>query len=309
MIDSLHLLRPWWLFALIPLLGLMVMVWNKKTRLDSWSEICDAHLLAHLIQGEKGKNAFYSLRTIFFSLFWLIIGLSGPAWYQLPVAIYKPVQPRMIVLDMSSPMLATDLSPNRLSRAKFKLRDLFMQKELGQVGLIVYTGESFVVSPLTDDGQTIVSLLSALTPDIIPVSGHKLDLALSDAAKMIEQAGYQQGHILVLTANSPSVQAIAKANVLAQRGIYSSIMPVLATKDLNPLFSRFAQAGEGELISYRTDSSDLMHWISTTDTKRFAKNNDDGVPLWQDEGRWFLGLALFFLLPVFQRGWLQRLMS
>ncbi len=307
MISTLHLLRPWWLLALIPFLALIALSWNKKTGLESWAEICDAHLLAHLTPQHKGETkVIRSLSTLLFSLLWMIIGLSGPAWHQLPVVTYKPVQPRMIVLDMSAAMLTTDLTPNRLARAKFKLHDLFMQKELGQLGLIVYTGEPFIVSPLTDDGQTIVSLLTALTPDIIPVGGHQLDLALSEAAKMIEQAGYQQGHILVLTANSPSTRAIATAKTLSQQGISSSIMPVVATHDLNPLFSRFAQAGRGELIPYHTDFSDLAQWINATDKKHFAKNEDDGVPLWQDEGRWFLGLALLFLLPVFQRGWLQR---
>lgn len=208
---------------------------------------------------------------------------------------------------MSDTMLTKDLSPDRLTRAKFKLHDLLAQKDVGQFALVVYTGEPFVVSPLTDDGQTIASLLSTLTPDIMPVTGQKLDSALIEASKLITQAGYQQGQILVLTANTPSAEAMETAKQLAGKGISSSIMPVKADTNLNPLYQRFANSGKGLLIPYSADSSDLEQWINASrNIKNFELNDEDDVPIWRDEGRWFLIPALLLLLPLFQRGWLQR---
>ncbi len=308
MMFDFHFLRPWWFLALIPMLGLVVAMWKHSPRLQGWAEICDERLLAHLIQ-KKGQNKrIQSVSTLFISLFFMILSLSGPTWHQYPVASYKPVMPQVVLLDMSESMLENDLTPDRLSRAKFKLHDVLSRKDVGQFGMLVFTGEPFVVSPLTDDGQTIDALLSSLTPEVMPVGGSNLVSALHEASQLIHQAGYNEGDILVLTADVPASKAIEKAQQLAGKGIYTSIMPMRAGKDLNPLFERFANAGKGQLLIYSPDSSDLNQWVSRNSHKQHVKlGKRDEIPVWRDEGRWLLIPALFFLLPAFRRGWLQRI--
>ncbi|RUR13835.1 VWA domain-containing protein [Legionella sp. km772] len=307
MLADFHFLRPWWLLATLPFIGLLFFVLRQSAPLQGWSEICDKHLLAYLPHSEGAKKQKFALLGLVLSFLFMIIAIAGPAWHKLPVPTYKPVQARVLILDMSENMLNTDLSPNRLSRAKFKLHDLLARKEVGQFGLIAYTSEPFVVSPLTDDGQTISSLLSALTPEVMPVSGQKLETALDEANRLIKQAGYQQGQILVLTSDTPSTQAIATAKAIAADGVSSSILPIRADKDLNPLFQRFALAGDGSLLPYSPDSEDLNAWLNKKQSGEFVKNTHDEIPVWRDEGPWFLIPALLFFLPVFQRGWLQRL--
>ncbi len=129
---------------------------------------------------------------------------------------------------------------------------------------------------------------------------------MDEAAKMIQQAGYKQGQILVLTSSTPSKNEMNTASKLANEGIFTSIMPMLADQDLNPLFGQFAQAGQGSLVPYSTDSSDLASWLTATNQQQFTRSKEDDIPLWRDEGRWFIIPALLFLLPVFRRGWLQR---
>jgi Ca-activated chloride channel family protein len=306
MIADFHFLRPWWLLMIVPLLGLALVLWRQKPKLHAWSEVCDPHLLNHLLQKKGQGQRMSSLLCLLLSVVFMILSIAGPAWYKLPVATYKPIQPRVLILDMSDNMMANDLTPNRLSRAKFKLHDLFARKDVGQFGLIVFTSEPFVVSPLTDDGQTISSLLSSLTPDIMPVTGQNLDSALNEASNLIKQAGYNQGQILVLTSDSPSAESIALAKKLAESGIDSSIMPVKTDKNLNPLFQKFADAGQGQLVRYTSNSSDLDQWLNASNNNEFALSKDEDVPLWRDEGRWFLIPALLLLLPIFRRGWMQR---
>lgn len=307
MMAEFHFLRPLWLLMILPLLGLFLILWQRKNKLHAWSEVCDPHLLEELLQ-RKGQNQHKSaLLCLFFSILFMILSGAGPAWYKLPVATYKPIQPLVLVLDMSDHMMANDLTPNRLSRAKFKLHDLFARKDVGQFGLVVFTSEPFVVSPLTDDGQTISSLLSSLTPNIMPVSGQNLSSALHEASSLIKQAGYDQGQILVLTSDSPSNEAIALANKLSKSGVYSSIMPVKADKNLNPLFQQFADVGGGQLVPFTLNSSDMDKWLNASNNNQFALNKDNDIPLWRDEGRWLLIPALILLLPSFRRGWIQRI--
>ncbi|MFT4060601.1 MAG: VWA domain-containing protein [Legionella sp.] len=307
MIADFHFLRPWWLLLLLPLLGLAIFMWRQKPQLHAWSEICDPYLLDHLLQKKSQGQRMGAVMCLLFSICFMILSIAGPVWYKLPVSTYKPVQPRVLLLDMSDNMMESDLSPNRLARAKFKLSDLFAHKDIGQFGLIAYTGEPFIVSPLTDDGQTISALLPSLTANIMPVGGQNLASALEEAGKLIDQAGYNQGQILVLTADSPSANAIALAKKLAATGITSSIMPVTIDKNLNPLFQRFADAGSGWVLKYTSDSSNLAQWINASANKEFALIKDENIPLWRDEGRWFLIPALLLLLPAFRRDWLQRI--
>jgi len=305
-----HFLRPWWLLIIVPLVILFWFLWRQNSRLEAWAAICDKQLLAHLVQTKGQGRQRGALSFLFISALSMVISLAGPTWSRLPMPSYQQVQPRVLILDMSDAMLAKDLPPDRLTRAKFKLHDLFKRRDVGQFALVVYSGEPFVVSPLTDDGKTIDALLSALNPEIMPVEGQRLDTALEEAAQLINHAGFKQGQLLILTGESPSRAAIAVAKKLAARQIYTSIMPMLANNSLNPLFKDLASAGQGQLVPFADTSMDLEHWLkATTQSAQYNLSKENDIPLWRDEGRWFLLPALIFLMPVFRRGWLQRISS
>ncbi|CDZ76002.1 hypothetical protein BN59_00266 [Legionella massiliensis] len=308
--TDLHFLRSWWLLTILPTLWLFWLLWRQHPRLEAWAAVCDGHLLKQLMQ-EKGQGRrHFALICLFFSALAMIISLAGPTWSRLPVPSYKQIQPRIIVLDLSDAMLENDIAPDRLTRAKFKLHDLFKRRDVGQFGLIAYTGEPFVVSPLTDDAQTIDALLSSLSPDIMPVEGQQLNSALEDAGKLITNAGFNAGQILVMTGDTPSLEAISAARSLAAKGINTSVMPILANKVLSASFQDLATAGQGQLVAFADTSDDLDKWLrSSVNEEKFALSKDDDIPLWRDEGRWFLIPALLLLLPVFRRGWLQRISS
>jgi Ca-activated chloride channel homolog len=310
MIADLHFLRPWWLLALLPLLGLLWRLWRQNPRMQSLRAVCDEHLLVHLLQNKGEHKRQSGLLFLFLSGVLMSVGLAGPTWFRLPLPSYHALQARVLVLDLSPSMLTSDLPPNRLTRAKFKLHDLLQVQQKGQFGLVVFTGEPFVVSPLTEDGNTIDSLLETLTPAIMPVSGQQLDTALEQAGQLIMQAGFAKGQILVLTASTPDKAAITMASKLYNKGIETSIMPVVADKALPPFFQPLATAGHGLLLPITDTSKDIQQWLhATTDTEQLTLNAQNEIPLWRDEGRWFILPALLFLLPVFWRGWLQRIES
>lgn len=302
-----HFLRPWWLFAILPVLGLFWSLLKHSTRSEAWAAVCDSHLLKQLMQAKGQSRRHLAIVCLFFSALLMCFSLAGPTWSKLPVPTYRQIQPKVIVLDLSDAMLANDLKPDRLTRAKFKLHDLF-KRRIGQFGLIAYTAEPFVVAPLTDDALTIDALLASLSPDIMPIEGQKLDLALEEAATLITNAGFKAGQILVMSGETPSSAATATAKALAKKKIYTSVMPMLANKTANSSFEDLAAAGQGELIPFADTSADLDQWLKgSTDREQFSLSEDNDIPLWRDEGRWFLIPALLLLLPVFRRGWLQRI--
>ncbi len=304
MVTDLHFLRPLWFLSLIPLMIIGYALWQKKSGLKAWDEICDSHLLKKLTTQKQGRNRWPLLLCLLASGLFFIISLSGPSWIRLPVPSFQNVEPRVIVLDLSENMLLDDVSPDRLTRAKFKLQDLFKGHDTGQWGMVVYTGEPFIVSPLTEDGQTIANLLPALTPGIMPVSGQNLASALEQAAQLIGQAGFNQGQILVISANPPDPQDISAASQLTKENIQTSIIPM--TTEHQALFENLAIAGQGKMLKLTPDSSDLDQWLALSRGDQiYAQSQYNNIPLWRDEGRWFLIPALLFFLPLFRRGWLQ----
>ena len=243
-----HLLRPWWFLAFVPFAVLFWRLQRCNLSLQSWAKICDQHLLKHLMQPSTDNKYNRALLLLFISGFCVILSLTGPCFSKHMVPAYQSMQVRVVILDMSDAMLAQDLLPNRLVRVKFKLHELFTTMDGGQMAFVVFTSEPFVISPLTNDAKTIDALLTSVTPDIMPVGGYRLDLALKEAAKLIQQTGFERGQILVLTANAPNSDDLDIARNLSKTGINISVMPIVAI-NTNKMFALLATAGQGELLS------------------------------------------------------------
>lgn len=303
-----HFLRPQWFWALIPIIFLSISLMRQKNAVKIWSTVCDPHLLPSLLVYRGRSRRFWGLCCLFLSLFCMVLALAGPTWKKMTVPTYQQVKPRLILLDLSSSMLVKDVSPDRLTRAKFKIHDLLSQPNAGQFALMVYSSEPFLVSPLTEDAQTIDALLSTLQPDILPVEGNQLELALEEAKSVFTEAGLGFGDILVLTAETPSAAAVAAAQKLSAAGYTLSVLPLLADPQAQSLFAPLAKAGQGQVIPMTADRSDIQHWLKLRALKAaYQVNLHDDIPLWRDEGRWFLLPGLLFLLPLFRRGWLERM--
>jgi Ca-activated chloride channel family protein len=200
-LHEFHFIRPEWLFALFPWMiiqGLMIKYrWRQQ---QQWTAICDAELLPYLLETPKiitnSKNIFWLLNL---SALLAILALAGPTWQRLPMPAFRNDQGLMIALDLSRSMEAADIKPSRLIRAKYKIEDILRQRKDGQIGLLVYAGDAFAVTPLTNDQETIRNQLSALTPDMMPSAGSRPVLAVTKAIELFKQSGLTQGHILLIT--------------------------------------------------------------------------------------------------------------
>lgn len=310
--SNFHFLRPWWFLALLPALVLFgSLLRGPLATMQGLSLLCDVHLLKKLVYQSGESKRLGALLLWGISYFFLVISLAGPTWSKYPVAVFQSIAPRVLIMDISDAMLEKDLQPDRLTRAKFKLHDLLTRiDQYGQTGLVVFTSQAFVVSPLTEDANTIDSLLESLNPQVVPVTGYRLDRALGVAEDLLHQAGYAQGQILVLSAETPQTAAIEKAGQLARSGIITSIIAVQSAAQLNDLFQRLGDAGQGISEVITNDASDLTAWVHLEKSvqRTQIKEEKDKIPIWRDQGRWFLLPTLLFFLPAFWRRWILRVM-
>jgi Ca-activated chloride channel family protein len=319
----LHFIRPYWLF-LLPLVIILPWWWHRSRRPSGdWSRVCDPHLLRWLSvtqAGEKSRGGGRWLAAL--ALLICILALAGPSWQKLPDSSFSARDARVIVLDLSRSMLAEDLRPNRLTRARFRLADLLDATEEGQTGMVSFAGDAYVVSPLTNDMNTIANLLPALRPDIIPVAGSRADRALDLAASLLERAGLSKGEILLVTDSADSRLA-AKARELRDDGIFTSVLAVgtvdgapvpsaggfvsdragnvVITKLDRPGLQAVAEAGGGNYTELGQSASESSLWQDLGGSE-FTRREDALGERWKDAGPWLVLLLLPLAVLGFRRG-------
>ena len=321
-----HFLRPWWLL-LLPLAVLIPWGWRRMRRPSGdWARVCDPHLLRWLSVGRQGRRGL-GVGTIgaSFALLLAILAVAGPSWVKLPDTSFTARNARVIALDLSSSMLAEDLKPNRLTQARYRLADLLLATSEGQTGMVAYGGDAFVVSPLTNDTDTIANLLPALQPDIMPVGGSRADRALDLAYTLLQRAGNVGGEVL-LVSDAADDRAAARARALRDEGIQTSVLAVgtlegapipsgggfVTDRSGNVVIARLeavalrevAAAGGGRystLSTARTGGSHSAVWADH-EGRAFERREEALEHRWQDAGPWLMLLILPFVLAGFRRG-------
>ena len=198
-LSDLHFLRPWWLLAILPALGLAVLWARRRTGKSHWEDAVEPQLLAALLEPAKQSARHHLGWLLAIALLVGAVGLAGPTWQRLPQPVEQKNDALVVLFDLSLSMYAEDLSPSRLVRAKHKIADVLRRRDEGFTALIAFAGDAHTVSPLTDDTRTIENLLNALGPDTMPVLGSDTGAALDLAHHLFENAGIDRGRILLIT--------------------------------------------------------------------------------------------------------------
>ncbi|MDH0448090.1 Predicted membrane protein [Shewanella putrefaciens] len=325
---SLHFIRPEWLLALLPLAIILWALWRQHQNNSAWNRYIAPHL-AKILVTEGTQKSRRPLHILAFTWVIATLALAGPALNKQTLPVFAAEQGRVLVMDMSVSMFATDLAPNRLTQTKFRATDLLRGLKEGETGLIAFAGDAFTISPLTRDTGTLLNLLPTLSPDIMPVLGSNLAAALIQAKNLLAQGGHLRGDIIVMTdgitprqfdeANSalagsqyrlaimgfgsPQGAPIRLPDGQLQRD--SSNEVVVAKTDFG-LLQKLADNHNGIMIPNRADGQDLaqlQHWLSDSGD---AKATDLDGETWQDLGPY---LALLLLIPAllsFRQGMLAN---
>tara|TARA_B110000977_G_C11008897_1_gene466867 strand:+ start:141 stop:716 length:576 start_codon:yes stop_codon:yes gene_type:complete len=185
-----HFLRPWWFLAIIPAVILVVYIYKNTKKTNTRANHCDSHLLEHVLIGQATRTN-KTLYPAYFGIIWCvaIFALAGPTWRFKDVPVYQKSNSTVIALDVSQSMDTTDVSPTRLERAKYKILDVLKRIDEGQTGLVAFSSEAFVVSPLTSDTNTIENLVYVINSYIVPVKGHSILNAIKESSSLLINAG------------------------------------------------------------------------------------------------------------------------
>ena len=336
-IAQFHWLRPWWLAALLPGIALALLLARRSGNNSNWQGVIAPELLPYLV--EQGASTQRHRFHWWLLAPWLCacLALAGPSWNKIPLPIHKQQTPLVILLDLSPSMLAEDVKPNRLIRSRLKLTDLLHARQEGTTALVAYAGDAHVVTPLTDDTATIISLLPALNPTIMPLSGNQPLQGLEKGVELIRKSGFEAGHILLVSDGLPGADLPQmNAQLKGVSGIKVSVL-ALGTKDGAPIPATaagskggfvkdssgnivLAQLREKPLRSLAQNNGGLYRKLSTDDGDIEALNqlfdSTDGeqsqqlqrtFDTWHDSGFWLILPLLPFLLLAFRRNVLALL--
>ncbi len=224
-------------------------------------------------------------------------------------------------------MMAEDIKPSRLVRSRLKLIDLLKQREEGLTALIAYAGEAHTVTPLTDDTDTIKSLLPSLSPNVMPMSGSNTEMALDQALNLFKDSGLAQGDILLVT-DGVAIDAQQYIRRKLPLGFRLSVLGV-GTEAGAPIpvnIGGFAKDRNGGIVLAKLNEGELSELAHKSDGDYHTLSNDDSdikavmpkadlldnqtrelqrdFDTWLDRGAWLALLLIPFVAFSFRRGWL-----
>lgn len=208
---DIHFLRPW-VLLLLPLVGMSWFLLRRLPPTDAWQQLLAPHLYRKLLAQQPASNGQSWLLPLMLLLG--ILAAAGPSWQKMPQPAFQLKRATVLVLDMSMSMRATDIKPNRVTQARFKALDFAKEQLEGEMALLAFAGDAYVISPLTPDHNNISLLLPDLTPEIMPVQGSDFASALKIADQLLQQAGYVKGDIVFFTDGFESQQYTAIRNQL-----------------------------------------------------------------------------------------------
>ncbi|MEW8586502.1 MAG: VWA domain-containing protein [Candidatus Thiodiazotropha sp.] len=263
-----HFARPLWLLALlglIPVLGWLVysVVRPSKGPIDRYA---DKHLLPHLTGvRELDVNERWS-RFTRWGLLWilLVFALAGPRWDYSDIEAFSPASDLVVLMDISRSMNVADVPPSRLARARQEVQDLVLLNRELRIGMIAFASVPHVVSPITEDSQSILNALPAVSSELANLQGSRLIAALERAEQLLgsEGSGNARSILLISDGDFDEPELTQWIRTLADEGIVLHILGI-GTTGGGPVPARIGQSDlmrerNGKIIESRLNEGLLQ---------------------------------------------------
>jgi len=313
--EDFHFVRPEYLWIGIPAVFVIILGFLFYKQSNSWKKNIAKHLLPYVVQ----KGTSWKSRLIHLSVLLMFalgfVGFLGPTWDQIKTPAKKIESQFVIALDLSQSMLATDISPTRLERAKFKIHDLLDANPRAETSLLVFAGSTHTAIPFTTDYKIITDQLDGLKPRMMPIKGTGFNVLFNKIDSLFIE-NKAEGKLLLITDDLADL-SIEKVSTFIQRNnvqiyIYpfatqiGTIIPltkelsILDQEKLNSL-NAFEKVAVLDMTLDNSDVKDLA--LAISDDIVFDDKSEEEEENWQDRGYWFIFPLAFLFLFSFRKGW------
>jgi len=329
-----------YLLGLIPvlvLLFLMVQVWKKSKQ----REFAHVKMLKRLAPEKSKFKSTIKLVVFLLGITFLVVALVNPKIGTKLETVKREGVDIVFAVDVSKSMLAEDIAPNRLEKAKRLVSEIINQLASDRIGIIAYAGQAFPQLPITTDYGAAKMFLQSMNTDMLSSQGTAINSAIDLAATYYNDAE-QTNRVLFIVSDGEdhsegnTLEALEKAASqgiqiytigvgktkgapipIKRNGVVESLKKnqegeVVISRLNEPVLTQIAQVGGGNYIN-GSNTEDAVNYIKEEldkmDKKEFEAKQ---FAEYKDQFQWFLGIAAFFLfLDIFildrKTKWLKKL--
>jgi Ca-activated chloride channel family protein len=208
-----------WLLVLIPLMIIgwwLIKRWRRSAR-DRFAErkLMDQLMPRHSATKSAWKFVFFMLACLF-----MIMGIANPQIGTKLEEVKREGIDLIVALDVSNSMMAQDLSPNRLERAKRAMLQLLEELRSDRIGIIVFAGQAYTQLPVTTDYAAAKLFLNTVDTDVVPTQGTAIGAAIELAEESFNyEEGGNKALIIVTDGENHEDDAIQASREASEKGI------------------------------------------------------------------------------------------
>lgn len=204
-----------WTLFIVPVLALLWVLAERRAR-QLVQKLVAARLRSQLVGEVSGR--VLRLLLLLGGLTLALLALARPQWGEVESESKGRGRDVIIIVDVSRSMLATDLPPTRLQRAKLAAEDLVRQLPADRIGLVAFAGSAFLQAPVTSDHSAVLSAIRELDPEIIPMQGTNVSGALQCANEAFDRSeGGQRAIVLITDGEDLEADAVALSKEMSAK--------------------------------------------------------------------------------------------
>lgn len=186
-----------WMLAVVPVfIGLYI--WYTRRKRRQLAEFGDPALVSELMPNASRIRPNVKFSILMVALVLLILAAARPQYGQREQTVKRQGIEAIIALDISNSMMAEDVAPCRLDRAKQMLSKMIDQMVDDKVGLVVFAGEAYTQLPITCDYVSAKMFLNSITPDLIKTQGTAIGAALNTAIQSFGSEETDASRVIIL---------------------------------------------------------------------------------------------------------------
>jgi len=312
-----------YLLALVPLLWLLYLV-ARNRRKKSVEAFGDHELVKQLMPEVSKSRPRWKFVFVLLGIISLVLGAANPQVGSKYEEVKREGFELIIALDISNSMMAEDLQPNRLERAKQSISKLIDQLKSDKIGIIVFAGEAYVQLPLTTDYAAAKLFLSIVSTDVVPSQGTAVGSAIDLAIKSFgEKQDKNRAIIIISDGENHEDDAVQQATTATESNITVHTIGVgspegvpipmyvngkksgfrkdnqgntVVTKLDETMLQQVASAGKGVYIRGNNLSSGLKTLLDEINKMEKKQFDSKMFTDYEDRFQYFLAAAVLFLL-------------
>jgi Ca-activated chloride channel family protein len=313
-------------FAAIPLMILLVVIYSVGRRMKL-ARLGDSKLVSQLIPYSAKRKR--TIKVILFLLAFssLILALCNLQTGSKLAEIKREGADIIVCIDVSNSMLAQDLQPNRLMRAKYALEKMIDALQGDRLGLIIFAGEAYVQLPITKDYGAAKLFLESISTGMVPVQGTNLAAAINKATESFSEGTEKNKAIILITdGENHDSDALEAAEACGKKGIMINTIGIGSPNGVpipiieNGVIKGYRKDKEGQTVVTKLNA-DLLKSIAGKANGVYVQASQSDVGLnavlskieeldkaqieskiyedYEDQFQWFLGISLILFVIEF----------